>query len=477
MTRLSAWKPIFLLSVFSGLTTIVSPAQTGCSAAAPCFKTLVSFNGSDGASPYSLVQGRNGNFYGPTRSGGVSNYGTIFRITSSGTLITLHNFNGTDGSGGDGLVLATNGNFYGTGGGGVFCDGRLPEQCGTFFKITPGGTLTALYDFESSGIEPNGLVQATDGNFYGTTSAGGTFGNSCAYFGCGTVFKITSGGALTALHNFDGTDGEQPDAGLVQATDGNFYGTTVEGGGNDLCTSCGTVFKITPEGTLTTLHNFGGADGEYPTAGLAQATDGDFYGTTQGGGASGDGTIFKITAAGALTTLHSFDGTDGESPTAGLVQATDGNFYGTTERGGASGDGTIFRITPAGALTTLHDFDGTDGELLFAGLVQAADGNFYGATPQGGADNDGTVFSLSVGLGPFVEAVTYSGKVGNTIEILGQDFISSTSVYFNGIAATRKVISSTYLTAVVPTGATTGYVTVTTSAGTLKSNKRFVVVP
>jgi uncharacterized repeat protein (TIGR03803 family) len=167
---------------------------------------------------------------------------------------------------------------------------------------------------------------------------------------------------------------------------------------------------------------------------------------------------------------------------AGLVQATDGNFYGTTYYGGASdkcslGCGTVFKMTPAGTLTTLHSFDGTDGDGPSAGLLQATNGNFYGTTYYVGASGDGTVFSVSVGLGPFVEALTYSGKVGNTIEFLGQGFTSSITVSFDGKAAMRKVVSGTYLTATVPSTATTGFVTVTTSEGSLKSNKIFRVIP
>jgi len=150
-------------------------------------------------------------------------------------------------------------------------------------------------------------VQASDGNFYGTTFRGGANGY-------GMVFKITPGGTLITLHSFNGTDGSYSQAGLVQATDGNFYGTTSGGGTNCYPYECGTVFKITPNGTLTTLYNFCSqsncSDGDNPTAALVQATDGNFYGTTEGGGASGNcgshgcGTLFKITPGGMLPTVH-----------------------------------------------------------------------------------------------------------------------------------------------------------------------------
>jgi uncharacterized repeat protein (TIGR03803 family) len=193
-----------------------------------------------------------------------------------------------------------------------------------------------------------GLVQATNGDLYGTAAGGGAYGG-------GTVFKMTPSGKLTTLYSFCAqagcTDGANPSAGLVQATNGDFYGTTAGGGA---CSTCGTVFKITPSGTLTTLYSFcsqsGCTDGSYPAAGLVQATNGDLYGTTfSGGGATNSGTAFKITPSGDLTTLHSFCAqsgcTDGNYPGAGLVQATNGTLYGTTSGGGANNLGTIFSLS------------------------------------------------------------------------------------------------------------------------------------
>ena len=360
MSKLSLWRTISLVCVFCAVSAIGSPAQT--------FKSLVSFDGADGEEPGALVQGSDGNFYGTTYAGGASD--------------------------------------------------ACGAGCGTVFKINPGGRLTTLYSFtDTDGSYPlAGLVQATDGNFYGTTQRGGANG-------AGTVFKITAAGKLTTLYSFCAqtgcTDGVFPNARLVQATDGNFYGTTSAGGvnNNDACYSaggpvgCGTAFKITPGGTLTTLHRFDGTDGAHPEAALVQGTDENFYGTTSGGGASnvsacnngapqvGCGTVFKITPGGTLTTLHSFDGTDGQNPYAGLVQATNGNFYGTTSIGGANnncglGCGTVFKITSGGTLTTLYSFNGADGEEPSA-LVQATNGNLYGTTSVGGANGVGTVFEIT----------------------------------------------------------------------------------
>jgi uncharacterized repeat protein (TIGR03803 family) len=297
--------------------------------------------------------------------------------------------------------------------------------CAATAIALPAQTVTTLFSFDyTDGSVPTGaLVQATDGNLYGTTYGGGAKGG-------GTVFKITPGGAETTLYSFCSksgcTDGSSPSyAGLVQATNGNFYGTTTTGGANCTLTGgCGTVFKITPSGKLTTLHSFAGypTDGAFPYGGLVQASNGDFYGTTQNGGASaacsvpgatGCGTVFTITPSGKLTTLHSFGGspTDGAFPLAALVQATNGDFYGTTFNGGASssadcsligtsGCGTVFKMTASGELTTLHSFAGypTDGALP-NGLVQATNRDFYGTTASGGANcgtgGCGTVFKMT----------------------------------------------------------------------------------
>jgi len=438
--KLNWGKRAYAVLVLCAATAIVLPAQT--------FTTLFSFDVTDGKTPYAgLVQAINGDLYGTTYAGGANNAGTVFKITPSGTLTTLYSFCAQSG-------------------------------------CTDGGSPLA------------GLVQAPNGDFYGTTGTGGN--TNCFGGGCGTVFKITPTGMLTTLYSFCAQsgcmDGANPYAGLVQATNGDFYGTTCgsgptcDGGGS----GPGTVFKITPSGTLTTLYSFcsqtGCTDGEYPIAGLVQATNGDLYGTTWGGGANDLGTIFKITPSGTLTTLYAFCAqsgcTDGGNPGAGLVQATNRDLYGTTEELGANGTGTVFKITPSGTFTTLYSFCSqggfpvcTDGANPFAGLVQDTNGDFYGTTYAGGASGWGTVFSLSVGLGPFVETQTASGKVGAVVEILGTALARATSVSFNGAAAGFTVVAPSLIAARVPPGATTGTVQVVTPSGTLSSNVPFRVLP
>jgi uncharacterized repeat protein (TIGR03803 family) len=459
-----------------------APAQT--------FTNLFSFDGSNGAIPLwaGLVQGLDGNFYGTTSAGGGNGAGTAFKITRGGALTTLHSFTGgEDGSGPmPGLVLATNGDFYGVNSNGG-ADGG-----GAAFKITPGGTVTPLLGFSggAEGANPNSaLVQATNGNFYGTTVNGAISGCND---GCGAIFEMTPAGALTTLHDFDFTDGwDAQNALMVQGTDGDLYGETAGGGiAKSICpplglgSGCGVIFKITPGGEFTSLHIFDGTDGYDPYGGLVQATDGNLYGTTLLGGANDDGTVFKITPGGTFTKLHNFNGTDGKWP-QGVVQATDGNFYGTTYYGGSKNDGTIFKITPDGTLTTLHNFDGTDGANPNSALLQATDGTFYGTTSDayGTFSGDcptlgcGTVFSLAMGLGPFVSFLPAARPVGHAVEILGQGFTGATAVSFNGTAASFTVESDTYLTATVPAGATTGSITVSEPGGTLTSNKIFYVTP
>ena len=447
--------------------------------------TLVSFNGINGSAPqWALVQGLDGNLYGTTYNGGDSVFpacylgcGTVFSVTPGGTLTTLHSFciqaGCVDGANPiSGLVQATDGNFYGT------TYYSETNANGTIFKISPSGSLTTVYNFDyTEGAQPyGGPVQGANGALYGPAFGGAI--NACVG-GCGTIFRITPMGTLTTLHEFDSTDGAEPYAQLIQATNGAFYGTTERGGTYNE----GTVFRVTPGGTLTTLHNFDLTDGSSPRGRLVQAIDGTLYGTTYYGGAHNSGTVFKMTPSGALTTLYSFTGgSDGGEPNAGLIEATDGNFYGTTLNGGivtscSVGCGTVFQVTSGGTLTTLHTFNVNDGGHPNGGLIQATDGNFYGTTSIGGASDDGTIFSLTVGLRAYVITQPSSGKAGTAVKILGTNLTGATSVSFNGTAARFKVVSTAEISTVVPAGAASGKVRVTTPGGTLASNPPFHVQP
>jgi uncharacterized repeat protein (TIGR03803 family) len=334
-----------------------------------------------------LVQGSDSNLYGTTVYGGASGNGTVFQVTLAGALTTLVSFNGANGSHPvAALVQGSDGNFYGT-----TEFGGTNGNNGTVFQMTPAGALTTLISFNgTNGSHPFArLVQGSDGDFYGTTILGGAKN-------LGTVFKITPGGALTTLNTFNGANGSSPFAALVQSTNGNLYGTCCGGGASGY----GTIFQITPGGAPRMVFSFNLDNGAIPAAGLVQGSDGNFYGTTEYGGnlnynlGNGFGTVFKMSPVGVLTTLVAFTGTNGSYTAGGLVQGSDGNFYGTTDGGGAGGGGTVFKMTPVGVLTTLVAFTVANGSSP-SGLVQGSDGNFYGTTGYGGAGGFGTVFRVT----------------------------------------------------------------------------------
>ena len=449
-------------------------AMAGVSAASDTFTSLASFNKTNGNEPNhtALIQATDGNLYGVTSYGGANGSGAVFRISPSGTLDAVYSFCSLA-SCADGenpytsLIQGSNGDLYGT----TYSGGA--SNNGTLFKITTSGTLTTLYNFCSlascaDGSGPEGQL-AVDGagNIYGTAYSGGASN-------FGTVFKFSTKGVLTTLHSFSGADGENPEGGLTAAS-GVFYGTAQYGGAK----GDGTVFKITTAGVETTLHSFTGSDGLNPKGWLVDVA-GTFYGTTPYGGANNEGSVFKMTAAGAVTTLYSFCSlascADGASVTAGLMQATDDNLYGVTDSGGANGDGTAYELTLKGVLTTLHSFDGTDGNGPQGTLLQDTNGDFYGITEFGGSSGDGTVFSIATGLKAFVTLETTSGTHGSKVGILGDGFSSSSVVKFNGVAATTVTLTEAgLLTATVPVGATDGYVTVTTGATTLTSTQKYTV--
>jgi len=386
-----------LFGVTYGSGTVGSSPITNVKLSPITLIVLHSFAGdaTDGGGPSgSLIQGADGNFYGLTQQGGTNNAGTVFKIDSSGAESVLHSFSFSTAEGNTpngSLIQGSDGNFYG-----MTQQGGL-QYSGTVFKITPNGTKTTLYSFlnsDTDGGRPTGnLIQGANGVFYGMTEQGGP--NNV-----GTVFQITPDGEEIPLHLFIGgpTDGSGPTGSLIQDTDGNFYGMTYQGGANNV----GTVFKINPSGVETVLHSFekSTADGSYPVGSLIQGKEGNFYGMTVYGGGFGNGVVFKITPDGVKTVLHSFTGSttapvDGSTPHGSLIHGTDGNFYGTTQQGGANNAGTIFMMTPGGAVTVLHSFNNADGSAPDGSLVQGTDGYFYGMTYAGGASGNGTVFKIN----------------------------------------------------------------------------------
>lgn len=328
--------------------------------------TLHSLASTEGSIPVQMIEGSDGNFYGVTLEGGAADAGTLFRVDSAGSFATLHEFSEVEGTRPASALLEDGGRLVGTallGGAGGF---------GTVFAADFSGTLQVVYSFlgPPEGSAPvGGLLQASDGLLYGTAAFGGDSGR-------GTIFRLDLPGNLTRLHSFDGpADGGSPDASLIQASDGDLYGTaSAEGPGGR-----GTLYRISTAGLFTMLHGFSGADGDWPHASLVEAADGDYYGTTLAGGEDNLGTVFRIDGSGVFATLHEFSGPDGAAPYAGLVQAADGRFYGTTV-GSFPSPGNVFRMEASGAITTLHLFGSPEGGTSGGGLLLASDGNFYGAT-------------------------------------------------------------------------------------------------
>ena len=450
------------------LCAAFSPAQT--------VSTVYNFVGgkTSGEFPWyvTLVQGTNGSLYGTTYNGGAKGFGTVFSVTTSGTQSLVYSFAGGTKDGANptgGLTLGTDGNFYGT-----TQQGGTWSQ-GTIFKMTTAGVETILHNFYTTndGAFPWGPpIEGSDGNFYGTASGGGNKGN-------GLVYKITSTGTYTTIFEFDETDGFAPIAPPVQGVDGYLYIPVSEGGGEN----CGSIVQLTTAGVLNNTYSFpceSGNGGSFPIGPLVQAANGNFYSTTQDGGAYGAGTIYQVTTGLDVTTLYSFGGTvtDGTQPGAGLLLATDGNYYGSTSDGGTYGDGILFNTTTAGAYEDLYSFNNSANLMQDSPLappVQATNGILYGVTEYGGTKNDGTVYSLNMGLAPFVNTPLFSGKEGQSVLLLGTNLKGTTDVSFNGTPAEFKILSNTHMTATIPKGATTGAIKVFTTKAVLQSRKDFVV--
>ncbi len=476
MQRKQGFPSILTVSIFCAFGLLgFAQAQT--------VTTLVKFNGSNGWQPFGpVVQATDGNFYGTTAFGG-NGYGNVYQVTPSGKVTSIYSFcsetNCADGQTPETPpILGSDGNLYGV----TLAGGSSGN--GVFYRMTLAGRITVLHSFCSSsgctdGANPSGVMQASDGNFYGSAS-GGTQG-------VGMIFKISPSGNLTTTYTFcsqaNCADGAYVGFPPIQGIDGNFYGVT-DGGGTE---SGGVLYELTASGTYKVLYNFcltGSCPGGSIPNTIVQDSKGNFFGTTLSGGSFIAGTAFEFTSAGTYKVLHNFSAS-GVGQAQALTLASDGNLYGMTGGGspldGGDGVGSIFEITPAGRFTSLYTFcncgNPTNGYNPEGALFQGTDGNFYETTIFGGTSgqNYGTVFKLSKGLSPLVETVPVAGKVGKKIIILGNGLKGSTSVTFSGKAAAFTVVSDTEITATVPSGATTGTVSVVTQTGTLKSNPQFVV--
>jgi uncharacterized repeat protein (TIGR03803 family) len=383
----------------------------------------ITSTGTTGGIPIApLATGSDGNFYGTTQGGGPANDGTVYQLTASGSLATIYNFTGgADGSDPRaGLLSSTDGFLYGT------AETGGTNGTGTIYQVTTSGSFNIVHSFgstlssgtDSDGAQPTGgIILAADGFLYGTASVGGTGGG-------GTVYQVsvdgTAGPSFTTIYAFSpltggsNSDGVNPFAGVIQASDGNLYGTAEAGGTNGL----GTIFQLTTSGSINVLHTFAGGngDGANPVAGLVQASDQNLYGVTENGGGSGEGAVFQISTSGSFTILHSFTGgSDGANPQGTLIQANDGNLYGTTENGGTNGGGTVFQISTGGAFNALFSFPAnTGGRNPAAGVTQGADLGLYGTTQLGGAAGVGTAYRITT-TGSFAQLASFGS--GSTSQV------------------------------------------------------------
>lgn len=396
---------------------LVAVALFAQTAIAQTYTLLHSFSGPDGGSPTGLIQTADGTFYGAAVLGGDVNTcdpdgcGTLFKTDSAGHFTVLHVFHASDGYHPTGLVQGLDGNFYGTS-----VSGGQPSGggAGAIFRIDPAGNFQVLYAFTGGfaccdGAGPTGPpIQASDGNFYGTTGGGGAFRDIHHQGGFGTVYQFNPvTGVVAILHsfNFDG-DGFYPNSPLIQGKDGFLYGTTRQGSG-PFRVGPGTAFKIDTGGNFTLVAVLAGQ----PLSGLIQTDDGNFYGTNEGLG----GSVFRLDALGNFSFINKFDGADGWNPQFRLLHASDGFFYGTAPEGGLLDfqGGDIFRLDASGTLSVLHSFTitGADGFGPNTQLIQGADGALYGTTGIGGTNRHGTIFRFDQRVPGPVASVTVNPAV------------------------------------------------------------------
>ena len=345
---------------------------------------------------------------------------------------------------------------------------RRSGTWGTLYKMRSNGQVKTLH-YYSGGDGGNpwaAPIQSVAGDFYSVTHGS---------FNYGQIVKIFQSGQYTMLHSMTLFEGVYQVASLVQGTDFAFYGAAIDSSGT---ASPGDLYRITSTGIFEVLYTFDGTQGNHPAGGLIQATDGNFYGVASEGGSYGAGTVFQMTPDHTVNVLYNFSGgADGGGPVGGMVEASDGNLYGTTSSGGANGAGVLFRLTTSGSYTVLHDFAGATGSAPRSSLMQHTNGRLYGMTSSGGSANFGVFFSLDAGLPPFVTYLPTYGRAGGVVQILGQGFTDTTQVFFNGTPASFKLVYPTFIKATIPDGATTGPITVSTTNGTLTSNKVFIVHP
>jgi uncharacterized repeat protein (TIGR03803 family) len=482
---------VALLAVMTSLSTLAN-AQTKPSPIVtfPCVPNNGIFLCPEGSSPGAVIQASDGNFYGTTSTSqqGASNPqgGTVFRVTPAGQLTVLFTFlavqNGKflNGSVPNTLVEGNDGFLYGTAARGG------TSNNGVLFRLNKNGSgLQILHSFCSfancaDGSTPNSLMQGNDGNLYGTTNAGPSTSQFCTDVGCGTIFRATPSGSVTILHTFTGVaDGFQP-LGLIQASDGNFYGTNNSGS----VVMSGNVFSVTSGGLFTIVHAF--SIYKAPLSGLMQASNGNLFGVFFFEAGNRQQQLFEVSPSGSgFQELPGFGPSAGTFPAPLPIQTSDGNIWTSTFQGGTSNIGTIVKMSPqTGAVLQTISFSGTNGSSPAGALVQGADGRIYGSTDAGGVvptgdQSGGTVFRLNAGLTapkPSITAITpSSGVVGSKVTLRGDHFIGTTALTFNGVAGGYQVLNRNFILAQVPAGATSGSISVTNAGGTTVSAQVYTV--
>jgi uncharacterized repeat protein (TIGR03803 family) len=466
---------------FAGIALAFLLATTGGVAQTWSYELVHGFGVSpaEGANPYArLVQGNDGSFFGTTTtSGGPPASGAIFRMNAAWHVVAQHQFESTfdcipgaiPGKAYAALVQAGDGKLYGT-----TCRQPGFGSAGTTFRIDADGAFQPLHVFSAI---PEGLrsaaalLPAADGLFYGTTVGGVADPNVCPFGSCGAVFKMDSSGGVTVLHNFgDSGDGAYPQAALIQANDGDFYGTTAGGIGSPGCpisSACATAFRMDSAGTVTTLHTFAS---DYPDQPLLQGLDGAFYSTTRLGGDYGYGSVFRMDASGSVTNLHSFDVTVSAYPSGPLVQLPDGVLYGMASGCCGFSDGVLFTIDPVGGFGTVHAFGGPEGANPSGGLIIGSDGNLYGVASNGGPAGGGVIFRLTHASFSVNAIEPRSGPApgGVVVYLLGGGFLTGASMTIGTAPVTDATTPDpTFLSGTAPalTPGTLNDVTVANPAG------------
>jgi uncharacterized repeat protein (TIGR03803 family) len=391
---LSILIPVYMFSQTNSTTPLVVAPQ------AQTFHETVLHSFSaypDGAVPYGpLIMDAAHNLYGTTQDGGTFselNYGTVFKLDANGTETILYSFQGIPDAvyPESGLIFDAAGNLYGTGAHGG------SQNHGAVFELDPAGNEVVLHSFTGTDGDTlrSGLFRDKAGNLYGTTFNNGASGK-------GTIYRLNAAGTETGLYSFAGApDGAHPIAGLIRDPEGNFYGTTYAGGTSNY----GSIYEVTNKGKEIVLYSFDSF--AFPTASLIRDRDGNLYGTTYLGGPLGTGTIYKLDTNDQLTVLYTFlfNGMDGYYPYGTMIMDAAGNFYGTTSAGGIYGKGTVYKLDTSGVETVLYNFAGApnDGANPWSGLIGDSEGNLYGTTLSGGSTMNqsncpqgcGVVFELS----------------------------------------------------------------------------------